>query len=175
MCKQFVLLLAMIVSLVFTINSGPARASTVNIVALGASNVAGKGVGTSEAFPARLEALLRAKGYDVSVSNAGISGDTTSGMLSRLDSAVPNGTQVVLLGIYRLNDQRRGISDAEHASNTQKIVGRLRARGIKIITVDISGLPRQFDGIHLTAASHEVVAARLLPQVIKAIGPTPRR
>ena len=166
-------LLVAIVSAI-TIACGPARAATVNIVALGASNVAGKGVGTGYAFPARLEALLRAKGYDVNISNAGISGDTTSGMLGRLDSAVPNGTQIVLLAIYRLNDGRRGISDAEHAFNTQTIVSRLRARGITIIPVNIRGLPRQGDEIHLTAASHEVVAARLLPQVIRAIG-SPRR
>jgi acyl-CoA thioesterase I len=184
MRKQFVLsmyLLAAIVSAI-TIACSPARAATVNIVALGASNVAGSGVGASYAFPARLEALLRAKGeallrakgYDVSISNAGISGDTTAGMLGRLDSAVPNETQIVLLAIYRLNDGRRGISDAEHAFNTQTIVSRLRARGIKIIPVNIRGLPRQADEIHLTAASHEVVAARLLPQVIRAIG-SPRR
>jgi acyl-CoA thioesterase-1 len=176
MRKQFALsmsLLAAIVSAI-AITPRPAHAATVNIVALGASNVAGKGVGTSYAFPARLEVLLRAKGYDVNVTNAGISGDTTAGMLGRLDSAVPNGTQIVLLAIYRLNDGRRGISDAEHASNTQTIVSRLRARGIKIIPVNIGGLPRQSDNIHLTAASHEAVAARLLPQVIRAIG-SPRR
>jgi acyl-CoA thioesterase-1 len=170
MRKQFAWLLAAIVSIILTINPGPTRAATVNIVAFGASNVAGRGVGPGYAFPARLEALLRAKGYDASVSNAGISGDTTSGMLSRLESAVPNGTQIVLLAIYRLNDGRGGISDAEHAANTQTIVSRLRSRGIKIIPVNISGLPRQPDGIHLTAASHDVVAARLLPQVIRAIG-----
>jgi acyl-CoA thioesterase-1 len=176
MRKQFALsmcVLAAIVSAV-AIASGPARAATVNIVAFGASNTAGKGVGTSYAFPARLETLLRAKGYDVNMSNAGISGDTTAGMLGRLDSAVPNGTQIVLLAIYRLNDGRRGISDAEHASNTQTIISRLRARGIKIIPVNVNGLPRQSDGIHLTAAGHDAVAARLLPQVIHAIG-SPRR
>src|SRR5271165_2380155 len=115
MRKRILWLLAATVSAAIAINLGPARAATVNIVALGASNVAGKGVGTGYAFPARLEALLRAKGYDANVSNAGISGDTTSGMLGRLESAVPNGTQIVLLAIYRLNDGRRGISDAEHA------------------------------------------------------------
>jgi acyl-CoA thioesterase I len=176
MRKQFALSICLLAAIVtaITIACSPARAATVNIVALGASNVAGSGVGASYAFPARLEALLRAKGYDVSISNAGISGDTTAGMLGRLDSAVPNGTQIVLLAIYRLNDGRRGISDAEHTFNTQTIVSRLRARGIKIIPVNIRGLPRQADEIHLTAASHEVVAARLLPQVIRAIG-SPRR
>jgi acyl-CoA thioesterase-1 len=172
--RKRLLLLAAMVSALIAANAGPARAAAVNIVAFGASNVAGKGVGTGYAFPARLEALLRARGYDASVSNAGISGDTTSGMLGRLESAVPNGTQIVLLAIFRLNDGRRGISDAEHAANTRTIMGRLRARGIKIIPVNIDGLPRQSDGIHLTAAGHETVAARLLPQVIRALGSSRR-
>ena len=63
------------------------RAASVNIVALGASNTAGKGVGSGEAFPAQLEAMLRAKGYDAHVTNAGVSGDTTAGMLARLNSS----------------------------------------------------------------------------------------
>jgi len=67
--------------------------SFAQIVAFGASNTAGYGVGSGEAYPARIEALLHAKGYNVSVANAGISGDTTSGMLSRIDSAVPRGTK----------------------------------------------------------------------------------
>jgi acyl-CoA thioesterase I len=70
----------------------PSAASTVNIVALGASNTAGKGVGSDQAFPAQLEAMLRAKGYDAHVTNAGVNGDTTSGMLGRLNTSVPDGT-----------------------------------------------------------------------------------
>jgi hypothetical protein len=68
------------------------------IVALGASNIAGRGVGSSEAFPAQLERMLAAKGYNVHVANAGVNGDTNSGMLARLDQAVPDGTRIVLLG-----------------------------------------------------------------------------
>ena len=63
------------------------HAATVNIVAFGASNVAGHGVGSSAAFPAQLEGLLRAKGYDVRVVNAGVDRDTSAGMLSRLNAA----------------------------------------------------------------------------------------
>src|SRR5947199_3817555 len=67
------------------------------IVAIGASNVAGRGVSSSDAWPAQLEGMLIAKGRNVHVTNAGISGDTNAGMLARLDSAVPQGTKVVLL------------------------------------------------------------------------------
>jgi acyl-CoA thioesterase-1 len=66
---------------------------------VGASVVAGYGVSPAAAFPKQLENLPRAQGYDVNVSNAGISGGTSSGMLRRLDSAVPSGTQLVLLGL----------------------------------------------------------------------------
>jgi acyl-CoA thioesterase I len=59
------------------------------IVALGASNVAGKGVSSAQAWPAQLEGMLRAKGNDAYIKNAGKSGDTTAGMLHRLTFAVP--------------------------------------------------------------------------------------
>src|ERR1700761_2900648 len=74
---------------------GAAQAATV--VALGASNTFGKGVSRGQAYPAQLEALLRAKGLNVRVINAGINGDTTGGMLARLDRVVPKGTSVVIL------------------------------------------------------------------------------
>jgi acyl-CoA thioesterase I len=72
----------------------PAEAATV--VALGASNTYGKGVARNQAYPAQLEAILRARGSGVHVVNAGINGDTTEGMLRRLDQAVPKGTSAVI-------------------------------------------------------------------------------
>src|SRR5437762_13228943 len=74
-----------------------ADTARAQIVAIGASNVAGRGVGSSHAWPAQLEGMLAAKGRNVRVTNAGISGDTNAGMLARLDSAVPEGTKIVLL------------------------------------------------------------------------------
>ena len=74
---------------------GSADAAT--IVALGASNTFGKGVARNQAYPAQLEAILRARGSNVQVVNAGINGDTTQGMLNRVDHAVPNGTSAVIL------------------------------------------------------------------------------
>ena len=62
-----------------------AAADVMNIVALGASNTAGWGVGSRNAYPAQLEAMLRSRGYDAHVANAGVSFDTTSGMLGRVD------------------------------------------------------------------------------------------
>jgi acyl-CoA thioesterase I len=78
--------------------AGSGFAAHAQIVAFGASNIAGRGVNSSEAFPAQLERLLAARGHNVHVANAGISGDTNAGMLARLDQAVPEGTRIVLLG-----------------------------------------------------------------------------
>src|SRR6202022_3899208 len=78
-------------------NFAAASADAATIVALGASNTYGKGVARNQAFPAQIETILRAKGLNVRALNAGINGDTTEGMLRRLDSAVPSGANAVIL------------------------------------------------------------------------------
>src|SRR5258705_13019126 len=91
-------------ALLAMLNIGVVSADAATIVALGASNTYGKGVVRNQAYPAQLEAILRAKGSNVHVVNAGINGDTTEGMFGRLDRARPNGTSAVILqpgGNYR--------------------------------------------------------------------------
>src|SRR5687768_13199041 len=78
-------------------SSTHADAAPVRIVVVGASNTAGFLVGGQNAFPARLEALLRARGVEAYVTAAGVVADTTSGMLRRIDPAVPDGTHVAVL------------------------------------------------------------------------------
>jgi acyl-CoA thioesterase-1 len=162
-------ILAMMIALAFA--SAPAFAATVQIVALGASNTAGKGVGEAAAWPAQLEAMLRAKGLDVRVRNAGISGDDTSGMLSRMGSAVPDGTTIVILDKAASNDRKRGVNTG---ANIAAIQGRLKARHIKSFVIPgMHGWGNhqlQADGIHLTVAGHRAVAARLVPVVTAMIG-----
>jgi acyl-CoA thioesterase-1 len=140
------------------------------IVALGASSTAGYGVGASSAFPALLEAMLRAKGRPMSVSNAGVSGDTTGGMLARLSSAVPQGTKIVILQIAG-NDAAKGMNLATAAANRAEIRSQLHARGIRTVEADRlvqsalrSGL-RQPDGVHMTAEGHRQVARQLAASV----------
>jgi acyl-CoA thioesterase-1 len=147
------------------ISNFPASAATV--VALGASNTYGKGVARNQAFPAQLEAILRAKGLNVRVINAGINGDTTEGMLRRMDRAVPNGTSAVILQPGG-NDARKGSPD-----RTAEIQSRLRARGIAVIMLpnNVSkGLPHQPDGQHLTPEGYHMIAEYLASQVAGAIG-----
>jgi acyl-CoA thioesterase-1 len=161
-----------IAAAVISCATGPSVAAPVNIVVLGASNTYGKGVARGAAFPAQLQAMLKARGHDVRVSNAGINGDTTGGMLRRLNSAVPAGTQLVILQPGN-NDRRKGVG-GERAGNISAIVNSLQARGIKVIVAEriLAGLSQQLqpDGEHLTGAGYRVVAERMLPQVEAAIG-----
>jgi acyl-CoA thioesterase-1 len=148
-----------------------ANAGSGFVVALGASQTAGKGLSRDQAFPAQLETMLHAKGYDVRVVNEGVSGDTTSGMLNRLDQATPSGTKVVVLQPGG-NDWRKG-GGADRTANISEIERRLRARGIKVIILEngtFRGLPKQTDGQHLTPEGYRAVAAHLLPQVTRALG-----
>jgi acyl-CoA thioesterase-1 len=148
-----------------TLAVGAANAAT--IVALGASNTYGKGVARNQSYPAQLEAILRAKGANVHVVNAGISGDTMEGMLARLDRAVPNGTSAVILQPGG-NDRRKGSPD-----RTSDIRSRLAARGIKVIMLEngmLHGLPHQPDGQHLTPEGYHRLAESLASQVAAAIG-----
>ncbi len=161
----------------FLVSAWSASAAPLNIVALGASNTAGRGQGNhpggvsrDQAFPAQLEAMLRAKGIDAHVRNAGVAGDTTAGMLRRMDSAVPNGTQIVILQTGG-NDAPRGVG-GDTAANTAQITSKLQARGIKVILLNPGAYApsstRDPDGEHYNAQGHAAVAAGLLPQVIAA-------
>jgi acyl-CoA thioesterase I len=153
--------------------SDPAAAAAMNIVALGASNTSGWGVGSQKAYPAQLEAMLRARGYDAHVTNAGVNFDTTSGMLRRLESAVPPGTSIVILNPGG-NDLRFFGSKDQRTANIATIVDRLRARNIRVIVFENTIVPQgyyQWDGIHFTSEGHTLVASRLIQQLMDAAKP----
>jgi acyl-CoA thioesterase I len=144
--------------------------SHAQIVALGASVVQGQGVSSGEAFPEQLQAMLRARGKQYTVSNQGVSGDTTAGVLARLDSAVPEGTRIVILMIGG-NDVRRGASAADAQAGVGQITSRLQARKIRVINaMPLYRAARSKgmvlpDGIHLTAAGQNYVANALLSSI----------
>ena len=153
-----------------------ASAEQITIVALGASNTQGYGVDVRQAFPTRLETLLRQKGYDVRVLNAGVPGDRTGDMLSRLDDWVPKGTKLVLLQ-EGTNDARYGVSTEKREANVQEITTRLAARGAKILLVDriVGGqaVPKQYmqaDNVHYKVEGHALIANKLLRPVMGALG-----
>ncbi len=156
------------VLLAFAAAQSSATAATV--VALGASQTFGKGVPRDESFPAQLEALLRSRGYQVNVVNAGINGDTTGGMLARLDRAVPPDTRVVILQ-PGINDFLHGVGRARGA-NISAIEQRLRARGIKVVMMEngtFRGLPHQPDRMHLTPEGYHLLAEKMFPRVASGL------
>jgi acyl-CoA thioesterase-1 len=151
-----------------------AAADVMNIVALGASNTAGWGVGSRNAYPAQLEAMLRSRGYDAHVANAGVSFDTTSGMLGRVDSAVPPGTSIVILNPGG-NDLRFFGSKEQRDANIAAIVTRLRSRHIKVIVFENTVVPAahyQWDGIHFNSDGHALLASYLMRQLTAAAKPS---
>ena len=162
-------LLALAVSVIL-IGPAPSGAEPLRIVAVGASNTSGWGLGSQPAYPAHLEALLRAKGIDAQVINAGRSFDTTAGMLRRIEMDVPSGTQLVILQ-PGANDLRFLGTSEQRAANIAAIESRLRGRGISMVLFD-PVFPSEyygFDQIHFTAAAHAQIAQRLLPIVLDTL------
>ena len=158
----------------------------MKIVALGDSATAGWLVARNDAYPAELERQLRAKGHDVTVKNAGISGDTTQGALKRLDLAVDPGTRLTIVELGT-NDLRLHVPAAKMRANLTEIVRTLQRRHIAVLLVglgalDLAGVARAThvpyaqwklppgkyrarDGAHFNAEGYRIVVARMLPQV----------
>jgi acyl-CoA thioesterase-1 len=144
----------------------PSRAADapIRIVALGDSLTAGFGLPGEAAFPTRLEAALRAKGFAVEINNAGVSGDTSSGGLARLDWSVPEGTDGVIVELGA-NDMLRGVDPAVTRTALQELLRRLKARGIAVLLTGMRAPPnmgqdyaRAFDAIFpALAAEYDVV------------------
>lgn len=109
-----------------------AMARQIQLVALGDSLTAGYLLPAEQAFPAVLERELRAKGHDVTIINGGVSGDTTTGGLERLDWTVPDGTDGVILELGA-NDALRGIDPNVPRAALREIVTRLESRKIKVM------------------------------------------
>lgn len=120
--------------------AAPAVAKTLHIVALGDSLTAGYSLPADAAYPAVLQKALRAKGFDVAIANAGVSGDTSSDALARLDWAVPGGTDGVILEIGA-NDMLRGLNPEIPRKNIGTILARLRRRKIPVLILGMLAAP----------------------------------
>lgn len=132
----------------------PASAEPIRLVAFGDSLTAGLGLPANQAFPAKLEAALKARGHDVVIENAGVSGDTASAGLARLDWSIPDGTQGVILELGA-NDALRGIDPAVTGKALDDMLARLKARGIPVLLVGMLAPPnmgadykQRFDAIY---------------------------
>jgi acyl-CoA thioesterase-1 len=118
----------------------PAGAGPLQIVGFGDSLMAGYRLAPGEGFTDQLEKALRDRGFDVRVANAGVSGDTTSGGLARLDWSVQDGTGLVILELGA-NDMLRGIDPAEVEKNLDAMLARLKARNIPVLLAGMVAAP----------------------------------
>jgi acyl-CoA thioesterase-1 len=104
----------------------------LRIVALGDSLTAGFGLAANEAFPAKLQNALAAKGVAAEIANAGVSGDTAAGGLARFDWSVPEGTDAVILELGA-NDALRGFDPKMTRAALDAMLRRLRERHIPVL------------------------------------------
>jgi len=141
----------------------PAADRPVRIVALGDSLTAGLGLPADQAFPAKLEQALKAKGLAVEVTNAGVSGDTASSGLARLDWSVPEGTDAVIVELGA-NDMLRGIDSKITRQALEGIVRRLADRRMAVLLAGMRAAPnlgpdygRDFEAIYSELAARNDV------------------
>jgi len=144
----------LLVAIVAASAATPAMADPVSIVGFGDSLMAGYRLGPGLSFADKLQAALKTDGYDVAVANAGVSGDTTSDGLARLDWSVPDGTDLVILELGA-NDMLRGVDPALTRQNLETMVGRLQKRNIKVLLIGMMAAPnlgqdyqKAFDAIY---------------------------
>ena len=130
------------------------EAGEVRLAVLGDSLTAGFGLVAEDAFPAQLEARLRALGVPIEVMNAGVSGDTSAGGRARLDWLLGDAPDIVIVELGA-NDALRGIEPSATADNLDAIVTRLRAEGLTVMLAGMLAPPnlgadygREFDALY---------------------------
>jgi acyl-CoA thioesterase I len=150
----------------------------VRIVALGDSLTAGYGLAANEAFPVKLQRALAAKGLATDIANAGVSGDTTSGGLARLDWSVPDGTDAVILELGA-NDALRGLDPEVTRGALDAMLHRLSERHIPVLLCGMlaprnmgTEYGRAFDAIYPDLAG--AYGAILYPFFLDGVATEPR-
>lgn len=117
-----------------------AEARPMRIVALGDSLTAGYGVLSQESFPERLEAALVARGHDVEIVNAGVSGDTVADGLARLDWALGDGADGVIVELGA-NDMLRGQDPALTRDSLDELLGKIAERKLPMLVAGMVAAP----------------------------------
>ena len=126
------------------------------VVILGDSLTAGLGLPMAQAFPSRLQRHLDDEGLPYTIVNAGISGDTSAGGLSRLDWALDGDVRILLVALGG-NDGLRGLPPAELARNLSTIIERAQARGVTVVLAGVEAPPNY--GFKYIADFHKVYPA----------------
>jgi len=155
-----------------------AFAKPTEILVFGDSIAAGFGLPQQEAFPARLEAKLRADGLAVHVINAGKSGDTTADGLARLDWSLAEKPDLVILELGA-NDALRGLDPAAVRANLDKLIGKIEASGAKLLLAGMQApsnwgeqYQQAFNGIYPELA--EAHGIPLYPFVLDGVALDPK-
>lgn len=168
----------MALAILIAVSALPARADTTRIVAFGDSLTAGYQLPAPAALPAVLERELRARGWDVVVENAGVSGDTTAGGLERLDWSVGEGVRGVILALGA-NDMLRGQDPARAADALDEMIVRLQRRGVAVMLAGMVASPSlgaeygaRFNRIYRDLADKHGVL--LYPFLLEGVAQDPR-
>jgi acyl-CoA thioesterase I len=118
----------------------PLRAETVTLLALGDSLTAGYGLDPTQSFPVKLETALKAKGHDVTVVNAGVSGDTTAQGAARLDWSLTDDVDAVLVELGA-NDALRGLPVPQAEAALDDILSKLKAKNLPTLVLGMRAPP----------------------------------
>ena len=155
---------ATLLIVLFTFTAPNVRASSApfRVLVFGDDLSAGYGVPTEHSFPARLEARLRSVGIDVRVVNAGQSGDTTAGGLARLDWSLADKPDLVILELGA-NDMLRGVDPAAVRANLDKMIGKIKASGARLLLVGMRASPNWGD-------TYQKAFDRIYPELARAHG-----
>ena len=155
-----------------------AAARTLRVVALGDSLTAGLGLVPGKAFPDRLEAALRAKGWDVKVTNAGVSGDTAADGLARYEWAVPPDADALIIELGA-NDMLRGHSPGATKAALAAILERARAAHLPALLAGMRAAPnlgtdygREFSAIYPALA--KTYGVQLYPFFLDGVAGDPK-
>ena len=134
------------------------RAAAPVIVAFGDSLTAGLGLPQDQAFPAQLEAALKARGIDATVVNAGVSGDTAAAGLARLDWALPDDASAVIVELGA-NDALQGLPPEGTKQALGKIIETVQARGLPILLAGMEA-PRNMGKDYVDAVPRDLCRSR---------------
>jgi acyl-CoA thioesterase I len=155
-----------------------AAARTIRLVVLGDSLTAGFGLPPGKAFPDRLQAALRARGWDVAVLNAGVSGDTAADGLARYDWAVPADADALIVELGA-NDMLRGLKPEATKAALSAILDKARAAHLPVLIAGMRGAPnlgpeydRAFDATY--PALSKAYDAALYPFFIDGVAGDPK-
>jgi acyl-CoA thioesterase-1 len=165
-CVLFLLLASQALISVSAFADNPIR-----IVALGHSLFAAQSGPSPTGLPEQLAAALKAKGYNVTMFNAGVYGDTTDGVRRRLDKTVPEGTDIVILAIGS-NDLRKGSSRPAVDKDIDALISRLRAKGALVIQIAISDPSRTTSTVQTLPDRTVIAGAPLPPDTVQLDHPT---